>query len=316
MMELRPEVLRGSYPPLVTPFRNGAIDEGAYARLVEFQVHAGSHGVVVNGTTAEPSVLSAEERKQMAALAIEVAAHRLPVVVATGSQSHAETVELTEHAQEVGADAVLVVTPYYIRPPQRGLVAYFDDIGARTELPMLIYHIPGRAGVDVTIDTLARIADTTPTLVGIKHAAADLTLVSEMVERFGLDFRIFVGLEELSFPMLALGAAGMVNAVGNIAPRKVAELYEAVATGNLAQGRRLHYELFHLNRAVFYDTNPIPLKYMMMRLGLLDDNEHRLPMVPPSAEVCRRLDAVVQAAGLEPSALTPECGPHSGTRLA
>lgn len=299
MIELAPDFLRGSYPPLVTPFAaDGEVDLGAYAKLVEHQITAGSHGIVVNGTTAEPSLLSVDERKQIAERAIEVAAGRVPVMIATGSQSLAETVALTDHADASGADAVLVVTPYYVRPPQRGLVEYFSEVGGRTDLPMLVYHIPGRAAVDVSIDTLVRIGDRLPNFVGMKHAVADLGLVTEALNAFGPEFRVLVGLEELSFPMLAIGASGVVNAVANVAPERVAQLCDAMANGKLDEGRRLHFDLFELNRAVFFETNPIPLKYMMWRVGLLDANRHRLPMVPATPEVAARLDDVLRRAGL------------------
>ncbi|HEY0941448.1 MAG TPA: 4-hydroxy-tetrahydrodipicolinate synthase [Steroidobacter sp.] len=299
MLELDSTFLRGSYPPLITPFTAaGDIDYDTYASLVEFQITEGSHGIVVNGTTAEPSVLTVAERQKILEVAVQAANKRVPVMAATGSQSHAETVALTEHAQRVGADAVLIVTPYYIRPSQAGLAAYYADLGRRTDLPMLMYHIPGRACVHVTLDTLARIADAVPHFVGMKHASPELTLVTEALQRFGPQFRIFVGLEELSFPMLALGACGMVNAVSNIAPRAIRDLYETLARGDLAEGRRLHFELFDLNRAVFFDTNPVPLKYMAKRLGLLRENHHRLPLIPASAEVEARLDRVLREAGL------------------
>jgi 4-hydroxy-tetrahydrodipicolinate synthase len=292
--------LRGSYPPLITPFKDGAVDYETYAALVEYQIAEGSHGIVVNGTTSEPSTLTAEERARLVRVAVEASRRRIPVVAATGSQSHAETVWLTEQAVSAGADAVLVVTPYYIRPPQRGLVEYFVDVGRRTALPFLIYHIPGRAAVSVELDTMERIAERLPTLVGIKQAVNDLGFVSQLLDRFGPEFRVFVGLEELSFPMLAIGASGLMNAVGNLAPRKVARLYEAVARGALDEARRLHYELFELNRAVFWDTNPIPIKYMMKRLGLIAANEHRLPMVPAEKALAVRLDAVLERAKLTP----------------
>lgn len=298
MISLPAASLRGSLPPLVTPFRDGAVDEETYGRLVEGQVAAGSHGVVVCGTTGEPSLLTVAERQRLAEVALEAAAGRLEVVVATGSQSHEETVALTTHAARAGAAAVLVVTPYYVRPPARGLVAYFADVGARVEVPLLLYHIPGRAAVGVDIDTLSAIAAATPNFVGIKHAVADLGLVTEALVRFGPEFRVLVGLEELSYPMLALGASGMVNAVGNVVPGRVVALYERVVAGTPAEARALHQELFELNRAVFYDTNPIPVKYMMWRLGLLPRDEHRLPMVPPTAEVAARLDGVLVRAGL------------------
>lgn len=298
MIALEREFLRGSYPPLVTPFRDGAVDYDSFARLVELQIAEGSHGLVVTGTTAEPSTLTLDERARLLDVAIATARGRIPVVAATGSQSHAETVELCARAERSGADALLVVTPYYIRPPQRGLVEYYVDLGARTRLPILIYHIPGRAGVAVELDTILRIAEKVPRLVGMKHAVNDLDLVSDALERLGPEFRIHVGLEALSFPMLCLGASGMMNAVGNLAPRKVARLYEEVAAGRLEAARTLHFELLELNRAVFFDTNPIPMKYMMKRLGLLERNEHRLPMVPATPELEKRLDAVLARAGL------------------
>ncbi len=298
MIDLADDFLRGSIPPLVTPFRNGRVDYDTYADLVNHQIGEGSHGILVNGTSSEPSTLTVEERNKLVDVAIEAAAGRRPIVAATGSQSHAETVALTEHAHKAGADALLVVTPYYIRPPQRGLVAYYIDLGRRTDLPLMIYHIPGRTAVSVTIETLEAIAEATPNFVGIKHAVNDLGFVSEMLDRFGADFRVFVGLEELSFPMLCIGASGMMNAVANVAPAKVAALYEAVAAGDLAAGRRLHYGLFDLNRSVFFDTNPIAIKYMMTRLGILATNEHRLPMMPATAELEERLDGVLRRAGL------------------
>jgi 4-hydroxy-tetrahydrodipicolinate synthase len=227
--------LRGSYPPLVTPFRDGAVDHEAFARLVEHQIANGSHGVVVCGTTGEPTVLAPAERTELVRTAVRAARGRIPVVAATGSQSHAETVALTAAAERAGADALLIVTPYFIRPPQRGLAEFFIDIAARARRPVLIYHIPGRAAVHLEVATLARIVEAAPRVVGIKHAANDLAFATEVVARFGAGFRLFVGLEELSFPMLAIGAAGMMNAVANVAPRQVADLYEAVARGTSAR---------------------------------------------------------------------------------
>jgi len=290
--------LKGSIPPLVTPFRGGAVDYDAYAKLVAFQIQNGSHGILVNGTTAEPSTLSVEERNRLVDIAVQTAAGRVPVVAATGSQSLQETRELTEYAARVGADALLIVTPYYIRPPQRGLVAYYLELAAMTELPWMVYHIPGRAAVNVTIDTLKELRAKSTTFVGMKHAVNDLALVSECHAVLGADFRIFVGLEELSFPMMTVGACGLMNAVGNLRPRILADLCDAVWRGDLAGAQELHHRLFEINQAVFFDTNPIPMKYMMRRLGILEVNEHRLPMVPATADLERRLDGVLRRAGL------------------
>ncbi len=298
MIDLAPDFLKGSYTPIITPFKHGAVDYDTYARLVDHQIANGGHGVLVNGTTAEPSTLTVEERNQLVDICVEAAAGRVPVVAATGSQSHAETVALTDHAQKAGADALLIVTPYYIRPPQRGLVAYYTDLGRRSDLPLMIYHIPGRTAVSLTIETMEQVAEAVPHFVGIKHAVNDLGFVTEALDRLGREFRIFVGLEELSLPMLAVGACGMMNAVGNLAPRAVANLYNHVAKGDLEAARAVHFELFELNRSVFFDTNPIPIKYMSKRLGLIPENEHRLPMMPALPELEERLDGVLARAGL------------------
>jgi 4-hydroxy-tetrahydrodipicolinate synthase len=292
------ERLKGSMPPLVTPFRDGEVDYDAYARLVEFQIRNGSHGIVVTGTTAEPSTLSIEERNRLVDVSVQTAAKRVPVIAATGSQSLRETRQLTEHAAKAGADALLIVTPYYIRPPQRGLVAYYLELATLSSLPWMVYHIPGRAAVSVTIETLKELRSRSPNFVGMKHAVNDLGFVAECHAALGKDFRIFVGLEELSFPMMAIGACGLMNAVGNLRPQALVELCEAVWRNDLARGRALHQQLLEINQAVFYDTNPIPMKYMMKRLGLLATNEHRLPMVPANAELERRLDGVLRRAGL------------------
>lgn len=298
MMTLAPNALKGSYTPIVTPFKDGAVDFATYERLVDRHVTEGGHGVLVNGTSSEPSTLTVEERNQLIDCALRVVAGRCPVVGATGSQSFAESAALTDHAARAGVDALLIVTPYYIRPPQRGLVAYYEALGQRSDLPLMVYHIPGRAAVSMTLDSFKAMAERVPTFVGMKHAVNDLGFVTECLAEFGPEFRIFVGLEELSYPMLMLGACGMMNAVGNLAPAAVAALYNAVATGDVARARQLHFDLFELNRAVFYDTNPTPIKYMMKRLGLLADNEHRLPMMPATPEVERRCDKVLVDAGL------------------
>src|ERR1700751_1125600 len=289
--------LKGSIPPLVTPFRNGEVDYDAYARMVALQIAEGSHGIVVNGTTSEPATLTVEERNRLVDVALGVTAKRLPVVAATGSQSLAETRKLTEHAAKAGADALLIVTPYYTRPPQRGLVAYYLEIAKVSDLPWMVYHIPGRTAVSVTLDTLKELKSRSPAFVGMKHAVNDLGFVSECLATFGRDFKIFVGLEELSFPMMAVGACGLMNAVGNLCPGILREMCEVVWKNDLSAAQSLHQRLFEINQAVFFDTNPIPIKYMMKRLGILPTNEHRLPLVPATPELEKRLYAIFKRAG-------------------
>ena len=297
-MSIGVEQLKGSIPPLITPFHNGEVDLEGYAGLVNFQVEQGSHGILVNGTTSEPSTLTVEERNRLIDVAMETVAGRIPVVAATGSQSLAETQVLTAHAVAAGVNALLIVTPYYIRPPQRGLIEYYLEVMAPFELPWMIYHIPGRTAVTVTLDTVAELRDRSLQFIGMKHAVNDLGFVSECLARVGDEFRIFVGLEELSFPMMTVGACGLMNAVGNLRPKPLANMCEAVWRNDLIEGLTIHQRLLEINKAVFFDTNPIPMKYMMKRLGIIPENEHRLPMVPATTELGARLDQVLANAGL------------------
>lgn len=300
MIPLERTALVGSYPPIVTPFKDEAIDLRTYEDLVDRQAGNGSQGVVVTGTSGEPSVLTVGERLELVTAAVNSAAGRIPVVAATGTDSFAETLELSLGAVHAGADAVLIVTPFYIRPPQRGLEEYFVRLAERLECPVLIYHIPGRAAVSLEASTIEAIAARAGNLVGMKHAAPDLGLVTDVLNRLGSEFRVFVGLEELSLPMLAVGAQGLMNAVGNLVPDRVAALWHAMSDGDLADARKIHIELWELNKAVFFDTNPIPIKYMLRRMGVVANNEHRLPMASATPELEARLDQVLERAGLLP----------------
>jgi len=292
------DAVKGSIPPVVTPFSNGAVDYDAYAGLIEFQVAEGSHGILVNGTTAEPSTLTTDERNRLVDVAMETVNGRVPVVAATGSQSLAETKQLSAHAANAGADALLVVTPYYIRPPQRGLIEYYLEVASQHDTPWMIYHIPGRTAINVTLDSMQKLREKSSTFVGMKHAVNDLGFVTECFSALGDDFKVFVGLEELSFPMMTIGACGLMNAVGNLRPGVLAEMCQAVWDSDLKKGRELHQRLLEINQAVFYDTNPIPMKYMMKKLGLMPENEHRLPMMSATPDLEQRLDGVLQRAGL------------------
>lgn len=299
MLSIDKDFLKGSIPPLVTPFKDGAVDYDAYAGLVEFQIREGSHGILVNGTTSEPSSLTVEERNRIVDVAVEAAAGRTTVVVASGSQSYAETEALTKHAAaKKGVDALLIVTPYYSRPPQRGLVEYYRKLNTLHDKPWMVYHIPGRTAVDVKLETAKEIDKLCPTFVGMKHASLDLGYVSDLFEEVNEDLRVFVGLEDLSFPMMAVGACGLMNAVGNLRPKPLAEMCEAVWAGDLFKARALHRKLFEINKAVFYDINPIPMKYMMKKLGIMPENEHRLPLIPATPELEKRLDGVLVKTGL------------------
>ena len=292
------EKIKGSIPPIITPISDGQIDYAAYANLVEFQINNGSHGILVNGTTAEPSTLSIDERNKLIDVACEVTANKIPIIAGTGSQSLAETKILTDYAVKAGVDGLLIVTPYYIKPPQRGLINYYLEITKSTEIPWMIYHIPGRTAVSVTLDSMQELKERSSNFIGMKHAVNDLGFVTECLGSLGDDFKIFVGLEELSFPMMTIGACGLMNAVGNLRPKILSEMCEAIWNNDLEKGRSLHQNLLEINQAVFYDTNPIAIKYMMKKLGIMPSNEHRLPMAAATPELEKRLDAVLERANL------------------
>jgi 4-hydroxy-tetrahydrodipicolinate synthase len=281
--------LCGSITPVITPFREGEVDLDAYEELVERQVAAGTRGVVVTGTTGEPTSLTPAERMSLYERAVAIARGRAVVIAATGSANHEETLTLTRRAAAMGVDGALVVCPAFVRPYQDGLVAHFRAVAGATDLPLLIYNIPGRAGVGIAAESVARIADCCPTLIGLKHASPDLDLVSELIERLGPAFRIFCGVESLSYPMLAVGAAGVMSAVANLLPVQVAALCDAVEAGDHDVALRMHRDLFAINQAIFFDTNPVPLKHMLAIDGLASA-EVRPPLVPLREDVRARVE--------------------------
>jgi 4-hydroxy-tetrahydrodipicolinate synthase len=291
-MRVDSSFLRGAMTPLVTPYRDGAVDVEAFSKSIEHQIEGGSHGVVVTGTTGEPSNLSVAERILLFEIAVKSAKGRLKVIAATGSSNFSETLAMTEAAESCGADAIIVVAPPFVKPSQMALQSYFSKVAKTSTLPLILYNIPGRAAVNIDAQTVVRIAEACPTLVGVKSALADLDYVTALIGALGSDFKIFCGVESLSYPMLALGGAGLMSAVGNLIPKKVAELCAAVDAGDHEQARAIHYSLFDLNRAIFFDTNPVPLKAMLALTGL-GNGEHRLPLIEAEAALVARLKPIV-----------------------
>jgi 4-hydroxy-tetrahydrodipicolinate synthase len=291
------DFLRGAYCPLIVPFGDGEIDFETYGKLIERQIAEGSHGLLVNATSGEPTTLSVEERGQLVEFAIKVAGGRRPVCAGTASESFEATATLIERFDKAGADAILVVTPFYSAPPQRGAVEYFTKLAARTSRPFMIYHIPGRAGFALTVDTLAAIKERAPHFAGLKNTDTDVGLVTGALARLGRDFHIFAGLELPTLPMLAIGGCGMMITASNVAPRLVSNLYETFAKADIDAAIALNLKLYPLFRGVALESSPIPVKYMLKRMGLLATNEHRSPLVPASAEVEKQLDEIL--AGLD-----------------
>lgn len=290
--------LRGAYCPLIVPFRSGKIDFDTYGALIERQIAEGSHGLLVNATSGEPTMLTADERGQLVEFVVKLSNGRRPVCAGTASESFDTTAELIDRFDKTGADSILVVTPFYSAPPQRGAVSYFAKLGARTERPFLIYHIPGRAGFTLAVDTLAAIKEQLPHFAGLKNTDTDVGFVTGALRRLGRDFRIFAGLELPALPMLGIGGCGMMITASNVAPRLVSRLYETFTQGDIDDAIALNLKLYPLFRGVALESSPIPVKYMLKRLGLLKTNEHRSPLVPASPDVEKQLDKVLAEIGL------------------
>jgi 4-hydroxy-tetrahydrodipicolinate synthase len=286
--------LEGAFTPLIVPFKSGAVDYDRYAGLIEWQLEQGAHGLLVNATSGEPTTLTFDEKARLIEVAVKTSADRRPVVAGIPAESHAEAAALLARAERSGADALVSVTAYYVRPPQRGLIAYFTDLAARTELPFLIYHIPARAAVSVAVETFEAIAARCPNFVGLKNTDDDLALVSRLMSRLGQDFRIFGGLEGTAFAMAALGGCGTMITTSNVAPKAIARLNDLCIAGKIHEARELAIDLDELMAAAFLDTGPIPIKCMMKLMGLVPANEHRLPMAPATPDLEARLAAVVE----------------------
>jgi len=289
--------MRGSLVPLVTPFHHGQFDEARFQQLVEWQIESGSHGLVIAGTTGEPSALSLEEREHVLETAVKHARRRVPVLAGTGTNNHAETLRLTRFAKRIGADAALVVVPFYIRPSQEGLYRHFRTIADEVDIPIVIYNIPGRTAVNMEPATIARLARDCRNIIGVKEANKDFEHVTRVLHLCGRTFLVYSGIELLCFPMLAVGGAGHVSATGNVLPREVAQLYDLAASGRWDAARELHYHLLPMNEALFLETNPVPVKTVLGLMGKIDP-EVRLPLAPMSPENLDRLRQVMAAYGL------------------
>jgi 4-hydroxy-tetrahydrodipicolinate synthase len=275
--------LRGSIAPMVTPFKpDGSLDEATLRSLIEWHISEGTHGISVTGTTGEPSSLSESERIQVMEIARDTIRGRVPFVPGTGSNNFDETLRLTRHAEAIGADAAMVIVPYYNRPSQEGLYRYFRAIATAVRIPIIVYNIPGRTAVNLEATTLARLAKDCPNIVGVKESNKDFEHVNRVLLHCGRDFLLYSGIELLCYPMLAIGGAGHVSATANVMPRAVADIYNLVAAGRWQEAQDLHYHLMHLNDVLFLETNPGPLKYAMGLMGKITPYL-RPPLCEPGA---------------------------------
>jgi 4-hydroxy-tetrahydrodipicolinate synthase len=288
---------KGVFTALATPFRDGVLDEAAMATLVERQIAAGVHGVVPVGTTGESATLSGEEHRRVVRLTVEVAAGRVPVIAGAGSYSTAEAIELADHARQAGADAALIVTPYYNRPSQEGLFRHFEAVARAVDLPILVYNVPSRTSVDIGNETLARLAKLA-NIVGIKDATGDMGRASQQRLACGRDWVMLSGDDPSALGYMAHGGHGCVSVTANVSPGPCARFYDACLAGDWAGALALQDRLIRLHKALFLDASPAPTKYALARLGLCSD-ETRLPIAPCADAVKDEiLAAMAEAEGL------------------
>lgn len=290
------EMFSGSFVAIVTPFKDGKIDEEALAGLVDWLIERGSDGIVACGTTGESPTLAHEEHNRVVDLCVEAAAGRVPVIAGTGSNSTAEAIALTEHAAEAGAAGALLISPYYNKPTQEGIYQHYKAVADAVDIPQIIYNIPGRTASLVGVDTIARLASH-KNIVGIKDAVGDLSYTAELIERAGPGFVVLSGDDAATFPMMALGAKGVISSTANVVPDRMAALARAGLEGDWAAARGIHYELFGLMKAMFIETNPIPVKTALAMMGKVEE-EFRLPLCPMSQMNREKLRSVMSKAGL------------------
>lgn len=271
-------MFEGSIVAIVTPFRNGQIDEEAYRKLIEFQIENGTSAIVPCGTTGESATLNVKEHAKVIDIAVEAVNKRVPVIAGTGGNSTSEAIELTRHAKEVGADATLQVCPYYNKPTQEGLFRHFEAILKAVPLPQILYNVPGRTSVNLLPETVARLAEF-PEIVAIKEASGNLGQMADVIMLAGENITLLSGDDNLTLPVLAIGGKGVISVVANIVPADNAKLVKAWADGNVAEARAFYYKLLPLCKAMFFETNPIPVKTSAALMGLIGD-EMRLPMCP------------------------------------
>ena len=289
-------MFKGAFTAIVTPFKNGQFDEAAYRELIEFQVKEGIHGIVPCGTTGESPTLSHAEHKRVVETCIDQVKKRVMVIAGSGSNNTAEAVELTKHAQAAGADAALMITPYYNKPTQEGLFQHYKTVASQTKIPIVVYNVPGRTSLNLLPETMARLAGI-PNIVGLKDATGDLKQGCKTLELCGDKITVLSGDDFTTFPLLCVGGQGVISVVSNPAPADMAGMCNAFFQGDLAQARALHYKMWPLTESMFIETNPVPVKTALKLMGKIT-GEVRQPLCLMSAANEDKLRQVMQKYGL------------------
>jgi 4-hydroxy-tetrahydrodipicolinate synthase len=287
------ERFRGSIAPVITPFNEDeSIDFEKFKELIDWQIASGSHGISVTGTSGEPSSMSIDERIQVMETACKTVNGRVPFIPGTGSTNHQETLRMTKAAQEMGADAAMVIVPYYNKPNQHALYKHFKQVADSVDIPIILYNIPGRTAVNLEAVTIARLAEDCPNIIGVKESNKDFEHVNNVLLKCGRNFNLYSGIEVLCYPMLAIGGAGHISATANVTPREVAEVYNRWAQGDVKGAQDLHYELMPLNDVLFRDTNPAPVKAALGMMGKIKPIL-RKPLDVPSLEIQNEIRGVL-----------------------
>jgi 4-hydroxy-tetrahydrodipicolinate synthase len=289
-------MLKGAITAIVTPFKNGQLDEEAYRQLIERQIEGGIHGLVPCGTTGESPTLSHAEHKRVVEICLDQVKKRVPVIAGAGSNSTAESLELTKHAEAAGADYALMITPYYNKPTQEGLYQHYKTVTDATKIPIVVYNVPGRTSVNLLPETMARLAQI-PNIVGLKDATGDLKQGAKTLELCGDKITVLSGDDFTTLPLMCVGGLGVISVVSNVVPGDMAGMCNAFFKGDLEGAKKLHYKMWPLIEAMFYETNPVPVKAAMKMLGKIT-GEVRQPLCPMSAANEEKLRSVMQKYGL------------------
>jgi len=290
-------VFRGAFVAIVTPFRDGQVDEQGLVDLIEFHIENGTHGIVPCGTTGESATLSHAEHHRVVELTVKTVNGRVPVVAGSGSNSTAEAIDLTRHAKQAGTDGVLMVSPYYNKPSQEGLYQHYKAVAEAVDIPIILYNVPSRTSSNILPQTVARLAQI-DNIAGIKEASADLNQISEVIRLCPEDFAVLSGDDFTSMPTVLIGGKGVISVTSNVAPKDMADMMSAALAGDLARARALHYKLFPLMQAMFYDTNPVPVKKSLELMGKIKSGAPRLPLYPMNDEALSRLKTALANYGL------------------
>ncbi len=288
---------QGAFTALVTPFHNNCVDEDKYRAFIEWQIQEGIHGLVPCGTTGESATLSHDEHEKVIEICIDQAKGRVPVLAGAGSNNTAEAIRLTRFAKDAGAQGALLITPYYNKPTQEGLYLHYKAIAEAVDFPLIAYNVPGRTGCNLLPTTMGRLAYELPNIVGIKEATGNLTQVSDVIEACPPDFQILSGDDFTVLPLLAVGGCGVISVTSNIMPRQMAALYTAFMEADIQKARAIHYELMPVNRLMFTETNPLPVKTALAFMGKMA-LEFRLPMCPMHKASADTLCNMLQQIGL------------------